>query len=314
MRICPSRHGAFAETADVCPDCGERLVSDYRGAALAPGFRVERLLGRAGPRASIWEATREPDGGHVALKVVEPEAELAERGRALAGAALAAEVRHPALLAVLGAGEAADGAVWVATELVRGRSLLQLVEVKGGLPVAVAAHVARALLDGLAALHHHGVVHRDMKASNVIVTSRRTGEPWAVRIADFGVARRFTPGEVPATLDLAHGQPGQWGAIIGTPEYMPPEQVLGVGADPRSDVYAMGVLLQRMLTGAPPVTGPDRHAVYEAQLRGALAPLEMPDGFPAPLGLAQAIARATAKQPGERYRGAAELRAALTAY
>ncbi|MFO0745234.1 MAG: serine/threonine-protein kinase [Myxococcota bacterium] len=314
MRFCPNRHGTFAEQADVCPDCGERLLDDRRGSEVVPGVRVERLLGRGGMHTSVWEATRLADGQLVALKIADPDADLSERTRLAASASLMAGLRHPALAAVHTSGTTASGATYVVMDLLKGRTLLQLLDQKRSLALGVAAHVAREVLSGLAVMHAHGIVHRDVKPSNIHIMPRGAGEPWEVKLLDVGVARRFTPGEVPASLDVVRGQPGQWGRVIGTPEYMAPEQIVGVGADPRSDLYALGIVLQRLLTGVHPVVGADRHALFETHLRGTLAPLEMPDGFPPPPGLALVIARATAKQPGARYRNANEMRAALTAY
>jgi len=310
MRICPARHGAFAEGAEVCPDCGERLVVDRRGFEPVPGLRVERLVGRGGGRATVWEAVR-ADGSSLAVKLTEPGAEAAELHRLVATASLVHGVVHPNLAAVHAVGRTVEGDAFVVMDLLRGRSLLHVLEQKRALSPTVAVHVVRAVLAALVALHGHGIVHRDVKPSNIHVTAPGGGAAWEVKLLDFGIARRFHAGDVPATLELARANPGQLGPLVGTPEYMAPEQVLGLPCDPRADLYATGVVLQRALTGALPLAVPDRAALYEAHLRASPAPLEMPDGFPAPDVLRVVVARALAKQPADRFRTATQMLQAL---
>ncbi|MCC6623791.1 MAG: serine/threonine protein kinase [Deltaproteobacteria bacterium] len=311
MRICPARHGAFAEGAELCPDCGERLVVDRFGCEPVPGLRLQRLVGRGGGRATVWEGVRD-DGRGLAVKLTEPEADAAEIQRLIATASLVQGLVHPNLTAVHAVGRTHEGDAFVVMDLLRGRSLLQVLEHKRALTPVVAVHVARAALAGLAALHGHGVVHRDVKPANIHLTAPGGGAAWEVKILDFGIARRFHAGDVPATLELGRGAyPGQHGPLVGTPEYMAPEQVLGLPCDPRADVYAVGVVLQRLLTGALPFVAPDRAAVLEAHLRASPLPLEMPDGFPAPDALQLVVARALAKHPGDRHRTATDMLQAL---
>jgi len=314
MRFCPNRHGAYADQADVCSDCGERLVNDRRETELMPGLHILRLLGRGSGRTTLWEAQWTQTGQHVALKLCELEADLGDRRRMLQAAAMVAGLVHPNLAAVHAYGETASGDAYVVSDLLHGRSLLQLLEQKRSLPIGVAAHVTREVLGGLAALHGYGVVHRGVKPANIHLTPNHVGQPWEVKLMDFDHARRFTMGEVPPWIDLAHAQPGQSGAIIGTPEYMSPEQVIGIGTDPRTDLYAMGVVLQRLLTGEAPFADVDRKRIYEAQLRFPPRHFEMPDGFPPPAGLQQVLTRALAKQPADRFRTALEMQQALQSY
>jgi serine/threonine-protein kinase len=311
MRICPARHGTYADPAEVCPECGERLVVDRRGLAPVPGVRIERLVGRGGPHDSIWEAVRD-DGASLALKVTEPDADAHERQRLVATGQLVAGVVHPNLAAVHAAGRTAEGDAWVLMDLLRGGTLRQVLERKRHLTPPLALHVARGVLAGLSALHGEGIAHRDVKPGNIHLTARGRGAPWDVKLLDFSLARRFRPGDVPDRLDLA-AAPGSQGPLVGTPEYMAPEQVLGHRADARADLYALAIVLHRALTGRLPFDAEGRAALLAAQLHDPPPTLVLPDGFPAPPGLALVLARALDKQPSDRHRTALDLLHALDA-
>jgi len=311
MRICPARHGTYADPAEVCPDCGERLVVDRRGLSPLPGVRLERLVGRGGAHDTIWEAVRD-DGTSLAVKVTEPGADAHEVQRLVATARLVAGVTHPNLAAVHAVGRTADGDAWVVMDLLRGRTLKQVIAHKHHLAPPVALHVARGVLAGLAVLHGEGIAHGDVKPGNIHLTARGGGAPWDVKLLDFSLARRFRPGDVPAVIDLG-AAPGSHGPLVGTPEYMAPEQVLGHPADARADLYAAGVVLHRALTGRLPYEADGRAALLQAHLSAPPPVLSLPDGFPAPAGLALVLARALAKQPADRHRTALDLLHALAA-
>ena len=260
-------------------------------------YRLERLLG-AGGMGEVYLAHDERLDRKVAVKVLGEElgADPRWRRRFLREARLASALDHPNVCTIHEVGEA-DGRAFLAMQLVEGRTLRELV---GGRPLPPAEWVPLALdvAEALAAAHERGIVHRDVKATNVVVTPRGRA-----KVLDFGIARRLDePGEDP---DLTAA-----GAVLGTPASMSPEQASGGRADERSDVFSLGVLMYEMATGRPPFAGASREQVLDALVTaphtppGELAPALPP-------GLARVIDRALAKDPGRRTRSMAELIAAL---
>jgi eukaryotic-like serine/threonine-protein kinase len=178
-------------------------------------------------------------------------------------------------------------------EYVDGETLATLLEREGGLPLERAIDFAIQLADALAYAHEHGVVHRDIKPANILVTS---GD--RLVITDFGIA--LLDGARRLTWHM-------FGDRLGTPDYMSPEQIHGKRGDPRSDVYALGVVLFEMLTGSVPWPG---HSAMEAMDKHLTAPMPaMKDlGVEVPASVEGIVRRCTRKQPDERYPSAAALR------
>jgi serine/threonine-protein kinase len=195
-------------------------------------------------------------------------------------------------------------------ELLTGKSLLSVLQHRGALAQKPALHVIRELLTALAFVHERHIIHRDVKPANLYLTPRG-GAPWEVRLIDFGIAKQ-TRERVPDTLEL-DDDPGAFGPIIGTPEYMAPEQVLGHGADSRSDLYAVGVVLYRLISGELPFKGPHRRVIYERHLRDRPPALVSALGEPLPDGLVEIVERALMKQPEARLQSASAFLEALDA-
>jgi serine/threonine-protein kinase len=202
-------------------------------------FRLERLLGEGGT-ATVYLAVREPDGERVALKLAKAEFAESEvlRRRFVHEARAAAAVRHPNLVRIVDAGEEA-GRQWLAVELVRGRSLDERLRAEGPLALDDVLRVAHDVAAALDALHAAGLVHRDVKPSNVML--RAGGD--AV-LADFGLARG------PDFTVLT--RPGQ---VVGTLDYLAPELIRGEAATVASDVYALGCTLYACVAGHAPFAG-----------------------------------------------------------
>lgn len=190
--------------------------------------------------------------GPVALKVILPE--LARdpeyRARFLRECEVSAPLDHPHIVRTLGGGESPHG-LYLALEFVEGTSLARQVT-PGGQPLETVAPWLDALLDGLDYAHQRGVVHRDLKPDNIMLT--REGQ---LKLMDFGLARRH---DLPARIT-------QTGSAVGTPAYMAPEQITVPTADPRTDQYALGVLAFELLTGQRPFDGADAMAIVLLQLR-----------------------------------------------
>lgn len=219
------------------------------GNTIAGKYRLNRLIGVGGIGA-VYAAVHQFTGRHVALKLIDPSIASYEgyAARFLREARAAAEIGHPAICDVLDAGQEADGSLYLALELLEGRTLESAVEA-GDLRFEELVRVGVQLLEGLAAAHDRGIVHRDIKPENVFLRWDEQGE-LHVKLLDFGVAKK-----IPAR-DTTKRAPElfttQQGAILGTPYYMSPEQAAGDPVDVRADVWSAGALLFHAFTGRPP--------------------------------------------------------------
>jgi TolB-like protein/tRNA A-37 threonylcarbamoyl transferase component Bud32/Tfp pilus assembly protein PilF len=269
---------------------------------LTPGttvgvHRLERLLGRGGMGA-VFLAYDTRLHRQVAIKVLDKRADdSASRARLLREARNAAALNHPRICTIHEVGEA-DGTPFIAMEYVAGRSLRERID-EAALPPDEVVRLGIQAADALAYAHDHGVVHRDLKAANVIVS-----EGDRLKIVDFGLARRDDPELADATT-LASVVPA--GAVAGTPYAMAPEQVRGRVVDARTDIWALGVLLYEMATGARPFTGQTTADVFSSIL--ASTPVPLPATVPA--GLRAVIERCLEKEPERRYQRADDVRIAL---
>jgi len=201
-------------------------------------------------------------------------------------AALLAGLRHPNIVAVHGL-EEIDGERVLVMELVDGMSLARAIAVEGTLSETRATAIGRGIAAGLAAAHHAGLVHRDLKPDNVLLAP---GD--LPKLVDFGLAR---------ATSFAGVDPGAF-AIVGTPDYMAPETVDPIAVDVRADLYSLGCILYEMITGAPPYTGATGFAVLEAHRTADLP--ELPPDRCSP-GLADLIRSLLAKSPADRPQSAA---------
>jgi serine/threonine-protein kinase len=269
-------------------------------------YHLERRLGGGG-MGEVYEGYDERLERPVALKRIRPGAdEDVERARRRfrREAQSVARLHHPAIVQVHDWVETESGD-WLVMELVEGRSLRHLLR-DGCLEPRRAARLTRDLLEGLDAAHSVGVVHRDLKAENVMVSVASSGgdEPKEqAKILDFGVAKRFDPrtGESHATID---------GRIVGTPAAMSPEQVLGRSVDHRSDLFSLGTLLYEMVTGASPFL--DSSPAQTIQRLCNFQPVPARQRVPAVPGkLSAFIDRLLEKDPRRRPRSAAAALAEL---
>jgi serine/threonine-protein kinase len=269
---------------------------------LAGRYRLVRAIARGG-MAEVWEGHDEVLARAVAVKVLHAhlaaDPDFAERFRREAIAA--ARLAHPNIVNTFDAGTDGDTA-FIVMELVRGRTLREALEEDGGMSPAMAAQVASDVADALDCAHRHGLVHRDVKPGNILLAETPDSPTARVKVADFGIAK----------LEAEAGDLTQTGAVIGTAKYLSPEQVEGRSPDARSDVYALGVVLYEMLCGRPPFAAETELATALQHVRGEpLPPRRLVAGIPKPLEAV--VLRAMAKEPGDRYQSAAELRGALAA-
>ena len=272
------------------------------GTVLAERYRIDDLVGRGGMGA-VYRAEHLALGNTVAVKVLRAShgahADMVRRFQREAVAA--SQIRHPGIVEVTDFGRTADGRFYLAMELVEGETLARRLARLGPFPPAEAMSLVRELARALDAAHTRGIYHRDIKPENVLLA--RDG---SAKLADFGIAR-LTEGPRDARETAA-------GVIFGTPHYMSPEQAAGQRQDGRCDVYALGVLLFELLTGAPPYLGASATHVLAAHL---LSPVPRLPGHgahgPITPALADLVGRMMAKSASERPATMAEVEAALEA-
>ena len=278
------------------PAAGVTRTSAGGGALLAPGarlagrYRIVELLG-AGGMGLVYRALDERIDVEVALKVLRPEhageGGMLERFRQ--ELVLARQVTHKNVVRIHDIGEDGD-LLFLSMDLVAGRSLKAILAERGRLDPDEAVALARQLAEALAAAHAEGVVHRDLKPANVLVEPDGTAY-----VSDFGVARSL------AGAGLTHT-----GGVVGTVEYLSPEQALGDPVDGRSDLYALGLILYEMLAGQPPFRGGTWSEVLGQRLTAT--PRDLSAVRPeVPPWLARVVRRCLERDPDDRYRDASDL-------
>jgi TolB-like protein/tetratricopeptide (TPR) repeat protein len=239
----------------------------------------------------------------VAIKVMQPDVAAGVGAeRFLREIRVAARLQHPHILPVFDSGEA-NGRLWYAMPFVEGETLRHRLAREGVLPLDEALRLAREVADALDYAHRRGVIHRDVKPANILLSEGHA------LLADFGVARPVAGGPA-GGMDGAAALT-EIGMLVGTPAYMSPEQALGAErVDGRADVYALGCVLFEMLAGRPPFTGPNAQAMVARHVT-APVPSIRTTADRVPAWLDQVIQRALAKQPDERFSTSGEMARAL---
>lgn len=296
--ICPSCQAENEAAASNCFTCGLALTAVIRmGSIVASRYEVQGVLGKGG-MGTVYRARDRLIGGPVAVKVLRPEVsrkpEMIRRFRS--EMALAQKVRHPNVCRIHGSGEE-GGLLYTAMELVEGQDLKKRILSSGGFTTEYAFDLAIQLAEGLQALHEAGIVHRDVKSTNIMVDAR--GTP---KLMDFDIAKHSEVEETGSTT--ATGQ------VMGTPDYMSPEYAKGKKVDSRSDTYSLGVVIFEMFTGKLPFKGDTAIATIMKHLHEA-PPLRGPRAERLPPALVPVLEKAMAKQPERRPPSARTLVAAL---
>src|SRR5262249_46328169 len=271
------------------------------GRLLGGRYEVGELLGYGG-MAEVDHGRDTRLGRDVAIKML--RADLARDAtfqmRFSREAQNAAALNHPAIVAVYDTGEergpVGEPLPFIVMEFVNGRTLKEVLNAEGPLMPRRALDITAEIAAALEFSHRHGIIHRDIKPGNVMLT--QTGQ---VKVMDFGIARALASGATTMT---------QTSAVIGTAQYLSPEQARGEAVDARSDVYAAGCVLFELLCGHPPFVGDSPVAVAYQHVREDPRPPSASnrDGPPA---LAAIVLKALAKNPANRYQSAAEMRADL---
>ncbi len=292
---------------------------ELTGRTISQRYRIETLLGLGGMGA-VYRAFHLNLKKQVAIKVLHPKSknlpELVVRfeREAIAGA----HVVHPNVAAATDFGQLEDGSYFLVLEYVAGETLFDLVRREKRLPAARAVHIARQIASALAAAHAMGIVHRDVKPSNVMLVE---GQRDFVKLIDFGLAKvpldqvvgrqARPPGEATAPPPRITGV----GAMFGTFAYLAPEAAMGMDmVDARSDLYALGVILYQMLAGRHPFDATESAALFAQHRFQAPPPLhEAAPSADVPPDLAALVMRLLAKDPEARYAGSVEVIQALDA-
>ncbi len=272
------------------------------GEAFGARYRILKVLGEGG-MGVVYQAWDEELGVAVALKVVRPEVTADPEGareverRFKRELLLARQVTHKHVVRIHDLGEI-DGVKYITMPFVEGEDLAHLLKREGQLPIGRTLAIARQVASGLAAAHEVGVVHRDLKPENVMI-----GADGQALIMDFGIARSVSGTGTATAL----------GAVMGTLEYMAPEQAQGVAVDHRADIYAFGLMLYDMVAGRRRLAGRDNPMTeMMGRMQQAPPPLRSVEAA-VPEGLDAVVSRCLQPDPAARYQATAELVAALGA-
>src|SRR5574338_158412 len=264
-KVCPTCAREYGDDDHYCPVDGTTLQSltptdDLIGTVVADRYLITDRIGEGGMgRVYLARHVRLPQ--NVAIKVLHPamvrDANVVARFRREAVNASQIENEHVAR--VFDHGEVGDGLFYIAMEFVEGEPLSKIIAREGALPPARAAEITRQAADALAAAHERPtpIVHRDLKPDNIMVGARRDGTD-RVKVVDFGIAEAMSGGGPKLT---------QQGLVIGTPEYMSPEQLSAITLDCRSDIYSLALVTFDMLTGQLPFIGESPHEAALMRLR-----------------------------------------------
>jgi|HubBroStandDraft_6_1064221.scaffolds.fasta_scaffold147645_2 serine/threonine protein kinase len=277
------------------------------GQVIRGKYRVVRLLGDGG-MGSVYEATHEALRTRVALKLIHPELARAGLGqRFLQEARAAARIRSRHVVQVADVDQTEDGRPFMVLEYIEGLTLQELYDDLTGegraLGYADALEYAMQMFDGVEAAHEAGVVHRDLKPDNVMITKDARGAP-LIKILDFGIAKVIDSDDARKALTRP-------GVVLGTPEYMAPEQAYSAAtADARADVFSLGVIIFEMFSGRRPAAGDEPQQIALAYLTGEIARLG--DLCPALAPeIVAAVHRAMAPLPADRFPHVREMREAI---
>lgn len=268
------------------------------GDVVAGRYLIDGVVGRGGFGA-VYRAIQTDTGVPVALKVLLKNFSTAQKDfkRFIREAALVQRLQHPNVVALLDYGQTDKGQPYIAFELLQGIALRSVLKERGAVPLDGVVRVTRDVLSALETAHGLGIIHRDVKPANVFIC-----DDGNTKVLDFGIAKAVVGEDAGATQLTEAGQ------MIGTPQYMAPEQVRGTGVYPATDLYALGLLAAEMITGVRVVKGAALIDVYMQHINNA--PLDLPPEVRAsPLG--PIVERATAKAIEARYKSASEMLADL---
>src|SRR5467141_2774817 len=308
MKICPVCSTEYADDVKFCPNDGQTLrsaspASDLVGQVIADRYHVVKKLGEGG-MGQVYLAEHVKMGRRSAIKVMNPS--MVHDPDAVARfnreASNASRITHPNVCAIYDFGETPDGLIYLAMEFIEGEPLTDLLEREGAIPVPRSTAIFLQTADALQAAHDLGIVHRDMKPDNIMLTRKKGGGD-VVKVVDFGIAKAVGGDESGQKVTKT-------GLVVGTPEFMSPEQLSGDKLDGRSDLYSLALVFYQMLAGKLPF---EATTVQETMIKRltdepTALPVSRPDlTFPA--GLQPVLDTALARSLVERYQTVAKFAA-----
>ncbi|WP_236515987.1 protein kinase domain-containing protein [Sandaracinus amylolyticus] len=305
-KVCPRCGMRFDAAASFCQKDGAALrlaeedTDPLIGQVLLDQFRLEERIG-VGGMGTVYRARQASLGRDVAIKILHPD--LARNPDAVRRfqreARISTALDHPNVVRVFLFGQLPDGSLYLVMELLRGRTLAELVRVESPLPVHRALHIATQVCDGVGEAHGQGIVHRDVKPENVFLVTKGR-DPDFVKVLDFGIARVLRGDDATAAT--------QSGLVFGTARYISPEGAAGERTDARSDVYSLGVMTYQLLSGETPFDAGSPVTLLMKHIHDAPPHLKSkPGGKHVPDAVADVVMRALTKNPEGRYDDAMEL-------
>lgn len=282
---------------------GDELV----GQMITDRYRIDERISEGG-MGTVYRATHVLMDKRVAIKVLHPSLAADDKivARFSREARAASRISHPHALNVTDFGESASGVVFLVMEFLDGRTLKDVIQTEGPMPLERAVEILKQVAGALDAAHSEGVVHRDLKSDNIMLMVGANGADWA-KVLDFGIAKiKENAGHTDPALTAPN-------LIIGTPQYMSPEQCSQASEiDSRSDIYSLGIIIYEMLTGHVPFTADSPTAIMMKHLQEPPpSVMEERDDLPPQVGMV--ITSALAKRPEDRFQTAGELSEAFTA-
>lgn len=303
QKVCPTCGTEYPLSERFCPRDGTALRSasstgDLLGAVVADRYHVIKKLGEGGMGA-VYLAEHVKMGRKSALKVMHPgmNADPDAIARFNREASNASRLSHPNICGIYDFGETSEGLIYLAMEFIEGKALTDLIEAGGSLPPARAASIVHQVADALQVAHDAGIVHRDLKPDNIMVAKNRDGSD-LVKVVDFGIAKASSSDAQKVT---------KTGLVVGTPEYMSPEQLAGDKLDGRSDIYSLGLVAFNCLTGKLPFPSESAQEAMIMRLTDRPRTLaEMRPDVAWPENLQVVMDTALARDAAARYQSAAQ--------
>lgn len=250
MEVCTSCHKILPLGSKACPEDGaaSQSVQDLPPGTRVGVYRLDKLLGQGG-MGSVYLSEHTVLKKRYAIKLLRPKyaAQPEVSARFLQEARAANAIDHDHVVKIYDFGQTADGGAYLVMELLEGQAFDRYLREQGPLPIALALALFRQITSALEAAHQKGVFHRDLKPENIFILPREEGVPLA-KVLDFGVARVVGDMAIPGLTRA--------GMVVGTPQYISPEQLTGKPADARSDIYSLGIIFFQALTGGLPFVGP----------------------------------------------------------
>lgn len=305
-KICPQCGWEYGSDALFCLKDGSKLnvrtpTTDLVGRVIAERYRILRKVGEGG-MGKVYLAEHITMGRMCAIKVMHPtlRSDPEAVGRFRREAANSARINHPNVAAIYDCGESADQTIYLAMEYIPGDALSAVLKWEGPLPPRRAVEITRQIASALGAAHELGIVHRDLKPDNIMLTRGRDGMD-LVKVVDFGIAKATQGSSQTVT---------RTGFVIGTFEYMSPEQIAGEAVDGRSDIYSLGCILFQILVG---------HRIYEGVTAEVALAKRLTESPPrpgkvnpqVPRALDAVVEKMLARSREQRFQSVAELMVAL---